>query len=242
MGVDTTARHGRVETGSVGFKPGPVRTGRMSLIAFDFDGTLSDSEMTVLLGQRRDVADRMAEITERAMNDEIGYAESLRERAALLEGLPQADAVRAFDQVELRAGSAAVIDRLNRAGHHTAILTGGFERGVERALEKEGVTVDTIVANRLPMADGELTGAVEGPLIEGTKDDALEGLAEEVAVPMDDTVAVGDGANDLPMLSVAGLAIGFLPKEAVRPHCDLVVEAMDELADVFEERGILSAE
>ncbi len=214
----------------------------MRLVAFDFDGTLSDSEMTVLLGERKDVADRMAEITERAMNDEIGYAESLRERAALLEGLPQEEAEAAFGEVVLREGAADVIDRLNRAGHHTAILTGGFERGVERALEREGATVDTIVANRLPMADGELTGEVEGPLIEGTKDDALEGLAEELSVPMDDTVAVGDGANDLPMLQVAGLSVGYLPKDAVRPHCDIVVAKMARLARVFEDHGILSTE
>ena len=214
----------------------------MRLVAFDFDGTLSDSEMTVLLGERKDVADRMADITERAMNDEIGYAESLRERAALLEGLPREEAEAAFGEVVLREGAADVIDRLNRAGHHTAILTGGFERGVERALEREGATVDTIVANRLPMADGALTGEVEGPLIEGTKDDALEGLADELAVPMDETIAIGDGANDLPMLEVAGLAIGYLPKDAVRPHCDMVVAKMARLARVFEDHGVLPEE
>jgi phosphoserine phosphatase len=214
----------------------------MKLVAFDFDGTLSDSEMTVLLGEREGVADQMAEITERAMNDEIGYAESLRERAALLEGLPQEEAEAAFGEVRLREGAAEVIDRLNRAGHHTAILTGGFERGVERALEREGATVDTIVANRLPMADGTLTGEVEGPLIEGTKDDALEGLADELAIPMDQTIAVGDGANDLPMLEVAGLAIGYLPKDAVRPHCDIVVAKMARLARVLEDHGVLPEE
>ncbi|MFB6305275.1 MAG: phosphoserine phosphatase SerB [Haloferacaceae archaeon] len=211
------------------------------LVAFDFDGTLSDSEMTVLLGERRGVADEMASITERAMNDEIGYAESLRRRASLLEGLDVDDAEAAFDEVVLRPGAADLVDRLNRAGHHTAILTGGFERGVERALEREGVTVDTIVANRLPVADGTLTGTVEGPLIEGTKDDALADLADAVGVPMAETVAVGDGANDLPMLQVAGLAVGYLPKDAVRPSCDVVVARMDRLARVFEERGLLDA-
>ncbi|MFB6157893.1 MAG: phosphoserine phosphatase SerB [Haloferacaceae archaeon] len=209
------------------------------LVAFDFDGTLSDSEMTVLLGERRGVADEMASITERAMNDEIGYAESLRRRAALLEGLDADDADAAFGEVVLRPGAADLIARLNRAGHHTAVLTGGFERGVERALEREGVTVDSLVANRLPRADGRLTGDVEGPLIEGTKDDALADLADAVDVPMAETVSVGDGANDLPMLEVAGLAVGFLPKDAVRPACDVVVARMDRLARVFEERGLL---
>jgi phosphoserine phosphatase len=211
----------------------------MSLLAFDFDGTLSDSEMTVLLGERRDVADEMAAITERAMNDEIGYAESLRERAALLEGLPRAEADAAFDAVELRPGAADVVRALNAAGVVTAILTGGFQRGVERALEKEGVTVDAIVANRLPMSDGELTGEVEGPLIEGTKDDSLADLAESEGCVMADTIAVGDGANDLPMLQVAGWGIGFEPKPAVEPHCDDVVTSMAALLELLEEREVL---
>ncbi|WP_248895848.1 phosphoserine phosphatase SerB [Haloplanus halobius] len=214
----------------------------MRLVAFDFDGTLSDSEMTVLLGDQCGVAGRMATITERAMNDEISYAESLRERAALLEGLSMDRADDAFAQVRLRPGSAALIDRLNDAGHHTAILTGGFERGVERALDRAGVTVDTLVANRLPASGGHLTGDVTGPLIEGTKDEALESLAADLDIPQSRTVAVGDGANDLPMLEVAGLSIGFLPKSAVRPACDVVVASMDRLGRVFAEHGLLGAE
>src|SRR6056297_873434 len=137
----------------------------MTVVAFDFDGTLSDSEMTVLLGDRCGVAADMEEITERAMNDEIGYAKSLRERAALLEGLSKAEAEAAFDEVVLREGAADLIEELNDAGVTTAILTGGFERGVAAALEREGVSVDVIVSNRLPIEDGHLTGEVEGPLI-----------------------------------------------------------------------------
>ncbi|MFB6102418.1 MAG: phosphoserine phosphatase SerB [Haloplanus sp.] len=211
----------------------------MRLVAFDFDGTLSDSEMTVLLGEQCGVADRMATITERAMNDEISYAESLRERAALLEGLDMDRAADAFDEVRLRTGAADLLARLNEAGHHTAILTGGFERGVERALDREGVAVDTLVANRLPESGGHLTGAVDGPLIEGTKDEALESLAADLDCPLSRTIAVGDGANDLPMLEVAGLSVGFLPKPAVRPACDVVVASMDRLGRVFAERGLL---
>ncbi len=214
----------------------------MKLVAFDFDGTLSDSEMTVLLGKRMGVADRMADITERAMNDEISYADSLRERASLLDGLAEEDAEAAYDEVALRPGAADLITRLNDYGHHTAILTGGFERGVERALETDGAEVDTIVANRLPVEGGKLTGGVEGSLIEGTKDQALERLADELDVDMAMTVAVGDGANDLPMLEVAGYSVGFVPKDAVRPSCDAVVSSMYRLERLFEERGILHAE
>lgn len=226
----------------------------MTVVAFDFDGTLSDSEMTVLLGdqcdraektsaddgaQRRSVADQMDEITERAMNNEIEYAESLRQRCALLEGLDDEKAQAAFDQVVLRPGAADVIEALRDAGVYVAILTGGFERGVAAALESEGVEVDAIVANRLPVADGVLTGAVEGPLIEGTKDDALDVLTAVVGEDRENTIAVGDGANDLPMLEVAGLAVGFDPKPAVAPACDVVLESMTELRDRFEREGLL---
>ena len=211
----------------------------MRLVAFDFDGTLSDSEMTVLLGERTGVADRMAEITERAMNDELSYAESLRERASLLEGLSESEADAAFDEVRLRPGAADVIERLRAAGHHVAILTGGFERGVERVLERAGVAVDTIVANQLPIEDGRLTGAVEGPLIVGTKDDAFESLAADLNAPLARSIAVGDGANDLPMLEVAGLSVGYRPKDAVRPACDAVVASMPRLAKLLESHNVI---
>lgn len=211
----------------------------MTLVAFDFDGTLSDSEMTVLLGERAGVAAQVADITERAMNDELSYAESLRERAALLEGLPETEVAAAFEEVELRPGTADVLGALTAAGTTTAILTGGFETGVERALERADVTVDVIVANRLPMADGALTGSVEGTLIEGTKDAALERVAADAGVDPDEAIGVGDGANDIPLLDRAGTAIGFRPKPAVEPHCDIVVESMAELRDVLAEAGAL---
>ena len=213
----------------------------MSLIAFDFDGTLSDSEMTVLLGEQLGVADEMADITERAMNDQLSYAESLRSRAELLAGLSEADADDAYSEVVLRPGAADVINRLREAGHTVAIFTGGFERGVAHALNDADTEVDHIVANALPIENGELTGEVTGPLIEGTKDDRVEALADDLGVEMSETVAVGDGANDLPMLEVAGLAVGFEPKPAVEPACDNVVSTMAALGDLLESRGILSA-
>jgi phosphoserine phosphatase len=211
----------------------------MTVVAFDFDGTLSDSEMTVLLGDQCGVADRMDEITERAMNDEIEYAESLRQRCALLEGLADGKAQAAFEEVRLRPGAADVIRSLREAGVYVAVLTGGFERGVAAALERDGVEVDAIVANRLPVESGALTGEVEGPLIEGTKDDALDVLTAVVGHDREDTIAVGDGANDLPMLEVAGLAIGFDPKPNVAPACESIVETMAELRELLAAEDIL---
>ena len=221
--VDTFSPTSTVEP--TGTEPTPV-----TLIAFDFDGTLSDSEMTVLLGERAGVADEMARITERAMNDEIGYAESLRERAGLLAGLSDEAATAAFESVRLRPGAGAVIDDLRAAGHHVAVLTGGFERGVAAALSAADTAVDTVVANALPVADGALTGEVTGPLIEGTKDDTLASLAGDLDTTAEEAVAVGDGANDLPMLEAAGLAVGYDPKPAVAPACDTTVTSVEELA------------
>ncbi|MFC6756700.1 MULTISPECIES: phosphoserine phosphatase SerB [Haloarcula] len=209
------------------------------LVAFDFDGTLSDSEMTVLLGNQNGTAQDMADITERAMNNEIEYAESLRQRCELLADLPDEQAQAAFDEVQLRPGAAEVIAALREAGVYVAILTGGFDRGVEAALEAEGVEVDAIVANRLPVVEEKLTGNVRGPLIEGTKDDALEVATAIVGEDREETIAIGDGANDLPMLEVAGLAIGFEPKPAVEPACDVTVSTMDELYTLLEERDVL---
>jgi phosphoserine phosphatase len=208
----------------------------MNLVAFDFDGTLSDSEMTVLLGEKKSVAGEMADITERAMNDEIEYATSLRERASLLDDLTETDAQQAFDQVHLRDGAADLISALRESGVHVSILTGGFERGVQTALDSEDIAVDSVVANRLPVdADaGSLTGSVEGPLIEGTKDEALRDLTQELDIDLNSVVAVGDGANDLPMLEIAGCAVGYDPKPAVEPACDEIVTSMAEL------RGLLS--
>jgi phosphoserine phosphatase len=209
------------------------------VVAFDFDGTLSDSEMTVLLGEQAGVADRVAAVTERAMNDEIGYAESLRERVGLLEDLSLAEVEAALSKVVLRPGAGELLVDLRTGGAQTAILTGGFERGVAAALDRAGAGVDRVVANRL-VDDGErLTGAVKGPLVEGTKDDALRELCEGLDATVEDAVAVGDGANDLPMLELAGLAVGFDPKPAVEPACDVVVEDVAGLREVFEAEGLL---
>ena len=211
----------------------------MTLVAFDFDGTLSDDEMIVLLGEEAGCAEEILDITERAMAGELSYAESLRERAALLAGLDEPAVERAYSSVRLRPGAGELLRSLEDAGVKTAILTGGFEAGVEAALDRAGASVDRVVANSLPVEDGRLTGEVDGPLIEGTKDEALREVAAALGVERADTVAVGDGANDVPMLDAAGTAIGFRPKPAVRPHCAVVVATMGRLRQVLTESGLV---
>lgn len=208
----------------------------MALVAFDFDGTLSDEELVVLLGRAAGEEDAIDEITERAMAGELDYAVSLRERVGRLEGLEPADAAAAFEEVELRPGTVELLAELRRKGTTTAVLTGGFEEGVRAALDRAGAGVDRIVANRLGRdSDGRLDGTVDGPLVQGTKDVALRELADELDVTMAETVAVGDGANDVPMLEAAGRAIGFRPKPSVAEHCDVIVESMAELRSVLVE-------
>src|SRR5699024_1584636 len=175
----------------------------MNLVAFDFDGTLSNSEMTVLLGRQAGVADEMESITERAMNDEIEYAESLRERVSLLDGLPVEAVEAAFEAVRLRPDATELVGALSDAGVVTAIITGGFGRGIEHVLATNDTPVDAIVANQLGFEGRQLDGTVTGPLVEGTKDDALRTVAGNAGVDMEETVAVGDGANDRPMLDGA---------------------------------------
>jgi phosphoserine phosphatase len=212
----------------------------MALVAFDFDGTLADSEMLDRLAARAGVGDEVAGITERAMRGELSYAESLRERASLVGGLSEAAAAEVYDGVRLRDGAGDVIRDLNEAGVRVVVLTGGFAPGVEAALAAAGVSVDRVVANELPVADGALTGEVGGPLVEGTKDDALREVCDEYGEDAADAVAVGDGANDVPMLDAAGFAVGFDPKQGVEAHCDVRVETMAELAGVLRERGLLA--
>ena len=212
----------------------------MALVAFDFDGTLSETEMTVLLGEQSDVAEDMESITRRAMEGEIEYGESLRERVQLLAGLPTGTAAEALRSVALRPGAAELLSDLHAAGVSTAILTGGFERGVRHALRTAEVSVDAVIANNLEVADDALTGEVSGPLVDGTKDVALTALASELGVSLGEVIAVGDGANDLAMLDVAGIGIGFSPKAAIRDECDIVVNDIDELRAVLVEQELLS--
>lgn len=211
------------------------------VVVFDFDGTLSPTKMPNLLADAAGVGPEMRALTERALDDRIDYAESLRRRVALLEGLPAEETERAFERVRLREGVPELVDRLRRPDTHVAVVTSGFEDGVEAALDRADVSVDAVVCNSLDRgADGRLAGTVSGPLVESSKGTVVESI--RAAHPEASVAVVGDGANDIPMFEWADDAVGFDPTPAVEPVVDVVVNSVEDLETVLSERGYLDPE
>lgn len=210
----------------------------MTLVAFDFDGTLTQSDLMMLLGREYDMGGEIRGLAEQGYRSEMDFATALRQRVSLLEGMPEARVDDAFDRAKLRRGAADMLADLRGEDVSVAIITGSFERGVERALDQAGVTVDHVVANRLVLENGAVTGDVDGPLLDRGKDHALEELALAEEVDLGQTVAVGNGATDLPMLQVAGTAIGFDPESIIESHCDVVVTSISKLKLYFEQHDL----
>ena len=189
------------------------------LVVMDADSTLLQDEVIDLLADECGSAAEVSEITELAMSGEIDFAESLRRRVALLEGLPVSvlDDVRA--KLRLTPGARTLLRTLQRLGYVAAVVSGGFVEVLAPLMAELGVTY--LDANQLEINDGKLTGRVVGEILDRAgKARALQRFAKEVGVPLEQTVAVGDGANDIDMLSVAGLGIAFNAKPIVRFHAD----------------------
>jgi phosphoserine phosphatase len=189
------------------------------LVVMDADSTLLQDEVIDLLGAASGRAEEVASITRASMNGEIDFAEALRQRVALLEGLPVSvlDDVRA--SLRLTPGARTLIRTLQRLGYVPAVVSGGFLEVLAPLLLDLDVT--HVAANRLEIADGVLTGRVLGEIVDRAgKAHALERFAAEVGVPLEQTVAVGDGANDIDMISLAGLGIAFNAKAVVQEHAD----------------------
>jgi phosphoserine phosphatase len=214
----------------------------MTLVAFDFDGTLTQSDLTVLLGREYDVAGEIRGLAEQGLRGEVDFATTLRQRVSLLEGMPETRVTAAFERCKLRSGAAALIADLRRSDVCVAIITGTFGRGVEAALERAGVAVDHVVANRLVLENEAVTGDVEGPLLDREKDQALEELAITEGVDLGQTIAVGNGTTDLPMLRLAGTAIGFDPDPVVASYCDITATSVRKLRLYFEQHDIVDME
>jgi phosphoserine phosphatase len=185
------------------------------LVVFDMDSTLIDAEVIDELAKAAGVGEQVAAITERAMRGELDFQESFRERMALLKGLPESTLEEIGKTLRLTEGAETLITQLRRLGYKTAILSGGFTYFAERLQKRLGI--DYVYANSLPVKDGVVTGEVELPIVDGQrKADLLRELAQREGISLEQTIAVGDGANDLPMLSIAGLGVAFRAKPLVK--------------------------
>jgi phosphoserine phosphatase len=203
----------------VAVQRGGLHRRAMRLIVMDVDSTLVTGEVIDLLAARAGCAGEVAKVTESAMRGELDFAASLRERTALLAGLDVAvlDSVR--DSLNLTPGAETLVRTLKRLGYKCGLVSGGFTAVIEPLAASLGI--DYIAANTLEIADGKLTGRVLEPIVDREgKTAALREFAARAGVPLSQTVAVGDGANDLGMIAAAGLGVAFNAKPVVRDAAD----------------------
>jgi phosphoserine phosphatase len=218
-GLSTEAARQRVD---VAVQPANLYRRAKRLIIMDVDSTLMQDEAIELLAEELGCADKVREITTRAMEGELDFSESLRERVRLLAGSPVEVLETVRQRLRLTPGAPLLIRTLRRLGFVTAIVSGGFSQIVDPIRDQLGV--DHAVANDLEIDEGRLTGRVVGEVIDREgKAAALRSLARQAGVPISQTVAVGDGANDLDMLNAAGLGIAFNAKPVLRAAADATV-------------------
>jgi phosphoserine phosphatase len=192
------------------------------LIVMDVDSTLIQGEVIELLAEKTGQIGKVAAITEAAMRGELDFEGSLRERVALLAGLDTAAIDEVRDRVELAAGARTLVRTLKRLDYKFAIVSGGFTQVTDALAADLGI--DYSAANTLEVVDGRLTGRLVGPVIDRAgKAAALERFAHEAGVPISQTVAIGDGANDLDMIQAAGLGVAYNAKPVVRQAADTAV-------------------
>ncbi|MFI6293834.1 phosphoserine phosphatase SerB [Nonomuraea sp. NPDC050790] len=194
------------------------------LIVMDVDSTLIQGEVIELLAAHAGCLDEVARVTEEAMRGELDFAESLRRRVALLEGLPASVFEQVRREVVLTAGARTLVRTLKRLDYRFAIVSGGFTQITDSLVSDLGI--DYSAANVLEVVDGRLTGRVVGEIVDRPgKARALERFAREAGIPISQTVAIGDGANDLDMIATAGLGIAFNAKPVVRQAADTAVNS-----------------
>jgi phosphoserine phosphatase len=185
------------------------------LFAFDMDSTLIQGEVIDELARMAGVADKVVAITEAAMRGEIEFQESFRRRVALLRGLPEHRVHELLGTIPLVEGAEQLIGTLKRLGYKTAILSGGFTFFARHLQERLGI--DYVFANELDIVDGHVSGQVRTQIVDGArKAELLRQIARKENISLEQVVAVGDGANDLPMLGIAGMGIAFRAKPIVR--------------------------
>lgn len=187
----------------------------MRLIVMDIDSTLINEEVIDLLGEEAGVGEQVAAITERAMRGEIDFKQALEERVGLLAGLGQEVFDRTFERVTFTPGALELVRAAHERGWKVGVVSGGFHEVADRIVETAGI--DYCLANRLEVVDGKLTGKLAADIVtRERKLDALRSWAQELGLPLSQTVAMGDGANDIPMIQAAGTGIAFCAKPKTR--------------------------
>lgn len=208
----------------IAVSPGGLMRWAKKLVVLDVDSTLIQQEVIELLAAHAGVEDQVREITEKAMRGELDFSESLKARVALLKGLPESVIVDVRSQILLTPGARTLVETLKKLGHSVAVVSGGFTEVIEPIILELGI--NHYRANTLGIANGTLTGVVEGPIIDrAAKAQALRDFAELESVKLEQTIAIGDGANDLDMLAIAGMGIAFNAKPAVKAAADSSVSA-----------------
>jgi phosphoserine phosphatase len=185
----------------------------------DVDSTLIRGEVIEMLAERAGCREQVAAITELAMRGELDFEQSLRERVALLKGLPATELTAVATSLVLTPGARTLVRTLKRLGYLVAVVSGGFTQITDGLVADLGL--DFAAANTLEIVDGTVTGKLVGPIVDRPgKAAALEQFAEMAGVPLSQTIAIGDGANDLDMLGRAGLGVAFNAKPVVREAAD----------------------
>src|SRR3954454_12031335 len=206
----------------VAVQPANLLRHGIRLVVMDVDSTLVQGEVIEMLAAEAGCLDEVGAVTEAAMRGEVDFEESLRRRVALLQGLDAGALDRVYQELTLAPGARTMARPLKRLGYRFAIVSGGFTRVTDRIAEDLGI--DFAAANELEIVEGRLTGRIVGPVVDRAgKAAALRRFAAEVGVPEAATVAIGDGANDLDMLSAAGLGIAFNAKPVVQEAADTAV-------------------
>ena len=204
----------------------------IKLVVFDLDNVIIDGEAIDEIGKLANVEEEIAEITEKAMQGEIDFETSIKDRVQLLEGTSIEDVEKLADELPLMSGAEETINALKENDVDVAIISGSFDVVAEKVKDKLGV--DAVYTNSFTVEEGKLTGEVTGPLVSGSKLDVLKDHVEEAGIALEDVVAVGDGANDISMIESAGCGIAFNAKDSVKEIADVVVDEKD-LTKVLDE-------
>ncbi|EMB76197.1 phosphoserine phosphatase SerB [Streptococcus mutans] len=207
------------------------------LLVMDVDSTLVQEEVIDLLGDEAGVGQQVADITERAMRGELDFRQALEERVATLKGLPESIFDKVYARIHFNKNAKELVAELHARGYKVGLVSGGFHETVDRLAAEAGI--DYVKANHLEVVDGILTGKTYGDIVtKEIKVQKLRDWAAENELVLSQTIAMGDGANDLPMIHEAGIGIAFCAKPIVRqqapyqinePDLYKVIEILDEV-------------